>query len=84
MTTLYRQTICRWCGAELEHKPNGRDKRFCSAKCRVYWRRASQRWARASVEAILAHEPEPKPDFGYPIDMARYTVHKDGTVTKQS
>jgi hypothetical protein len=82
-TILYRQVRCRWCGAELVHQAEGRSKKYCSAKCRVYNRRAEKRWARKCVDAILAHEPEPARDWGYPIEHGQYRVNTDGSVTKR-
>jgi len=82
-TILLRQEICYYCGAELEHQAEGRDKHFCSAKCRVYYARASRRWAKRSIDAVLAGEPEPARDFGYPVQLVRYRVNSDGSVTKR-
>jgi len=83
-TIIHRQEICVWCGSELEHKATGRDKRFCSAKCRVYHKRALKRWAKCCIDATLAGDPEPSQDFGYPVKIARYVVNPDGSVTKRS
>lgn len=81
VTILYRQVRCYNCGVELEHKAEGRDKRFCNAKCRVYYARASKRWAKRSIDALLAGEPEPERDFCYPVELARYRVNTDGSVS---
>ena len=83
VTTIWRQEICYWCGAELVHSATGRGKRFCSAKCRIYHRRAVKKWARACDDEALAGQPEPARDFGYPVKIATYEVAPDGTVTKR-
>jgi predicted nucleic acid-binding Zn ribbon protein len=83
-TTIFRQVHCLWCGAELHHKATGRGREFCSAKCRVYYARALKRHAARCVDAALAGEPEPARDYGYPVEIAHYTVGEDGTVTKRS
>jgi endogenous inhibitor of DNA gyrase (YacG/DUF329 family) len=83
-TILYRQVHCLYCGAELEHKAEGRDKSFCSAKCRMYYRRALKRWSARCVDAALAGDPEPEQDFGHPVEIAQYRVNSDGSVTKCS
>ena len=80
-TILYRQVYCEWCGAELEHKPVGRDKRFCSPQCHGYWNRANELWARACVDAALAGEPEPRANFGYPRTLGRYRLWSDGHIS---
>jgi hypothetical protein len=82
-TTLYRQTVCRWCGEELEHAPTGRAREFCSARCRVYFNRALKRHARQCVDAALAGRPEPLRNFGYPVEIRQYVVNPDGTVTRR-
>ncbi len=84
MEYLYRQEICRHCGAELTHKRTGREKVFCSAKCRVYYKRKMVKWARQCVDATLAGHRQPAKDFGYPVQMARFWIHSDGSVTKRT
>jgi len=80
VTTLYRLDVCAHCGDPLEHKPTGRPRRFCSTRCRVAHRRAMKRWAHASVDAIIAGDPEPAlPGAG--AHVQRYEVN-DGAVTK--
>lgn len=80
-TIIHRQVHCRWCGEELEHRPTGRAREFCSDKCRVYHRRAFKRHARACVDAALAGKPEPECDFGQPIEIRSYVVSsRDGLV----
>jgi len=81
-TTLYRQVRCMWGGPPLEHKADGRNREYCSDKCRVYRNRAEKRYARACVDAALAGQPEPARDFGYPVEMSRYRVSSNGAVTK--
>lgn len=81
-TIIYRQVHCRMCGVELEHKPSGRGREFCGAACRVAWNRAHKRWVRASVDAALAGDPEPSGGWGYPVEIASYDVHENGSVTK--
>ena len=82
-TILYRQTVCRWCGEELQHAPTGRGRKFCSTRCRVYYQRASKRHARKCVDAMLAGRPEPLQRFGYPIEIRQFVVNDDGTVTRR-
>jgi PAS domain S-box-containing protein len=48
---VHRQVYCLWCGKKLEHRSTGRPKKFCSAKCRVYYGRAKKQHARTSAEA---------------------------------
>lgn len=80
---IHRQVHCRMCGKPLEHKRTGRAKEYCSARCRVYYRRALKRWASASVDAALAGDPEPECDFGHPVEIRSFVVSSDGAVTKR-
>jgi endogenous inhibitor of DNA gyrase (YacG/DUF329 family) len=82
-TILHRQTVCRWCGEELEHKATGRARKFCSPRCRVSFNRAMKRYARECIDAALAGRPEPFRNFGYPIEICSYIVNPDGTVTRR-
>jgi hypothetical protein len=66
----------------LEHKASGRGKQFCGAKCRVYYRRAMRRWSSRVVDAALRGEPEPERDFGHPIQLGRYRVLDDGSLSR--
>jgi excisionase family DNA binding protein len=50
---VHRQVYCLWCGKKLEHRSTGRPKKFCSAKCRVYYGRAKKQHARTSAEDAL-------------------------------
>lgn len=80
---ISRQTVCRWCGKELEHSATGRPKEYCSAHCRVYFNRAMKEHASACVDAALAGEPEPERDFGYPIEIKGYLIQPDGTTVRE-
>jgi endogenous inhibitor of DNA gyrase (YacG/DUF329 family) len=55
----YEPLYCLVCGEMLEHKPTGRPRRFCSARCKQTDYRELRKWAKAAVEAALAGEPEP-------------------------
>jgi len=81
-STIYRQAVCLWCGAELHHSPKGRPKMFCKGSCRASYNRALKRWARQSIDAVLAGDPEPPPNFAQPVQTARYYVDPHGNVTK--
>ena len=80
--TIYRLDVCAHCGDPLEHKPTGRPRRFCSTRCRVAHRRAMKRWAHASVDAIIASDPEPALP-GAASSIQAYDVAGDG-VTKRT
>jgi hypothetical protein len=67
------------CGKLLEHKATGHAKEFCSARRRVYYRRASKRWESAFVDDVLAGDPEPERDFGHPIKIRSFVASSDGT-----
>ena len=83
MTTIYRQSVCYHCGAELEHARTGRPKRFCSTRCRVAHRRAMKRWAHKGIDAILAGEPNPARP-GHDVRIECYETDQAGAgVTKR-
>jgi len=83
MKTIYRQAKCRQCGATLTHKATGRNKFYCSTKCRVYHARAIKRWAKTCIDALMAGKPEPIAP-GHAIEIAQYTVHSDGTTHRRA
>jgi endogenous inhibitor of DNA gyrase (YacG/DUF329 family) len=83
-TIIHRQVHCQWCGAELDHAPTGRAKRFCSTRCRVAYNRAMKRHAAACVDAALAGQPEPPRDFGQPVEIRTYAIDDVGNVTKRA
>lgn len=84
VTTICRQAVCQWCGAELAHARTGRPRRFCSTQCRAAYNRAMKRHARACVDAALAGEPEPPRDFGQPARFASYEIDEAGNVTRRA
>ena len=83
MTTILRCDVCRQCGEPLQHKRTGRPKRFCSARCRMAYRRALKRWAHRANDAALAGEQEPAPP-GVEVHIACYTLDQAGNVTKRA
>ena len=55
----YEAPFCIVCGKDLVHKPTGRPRRFCSARCKQKDYREIRRWASAAVDAIRCGMPEP-------------------------
>ena len=71
----YEALFCLVCGRDLEHKPTGRPRRFCSARCKQRDYREIRRWASAAVDAAMAKLPEPPMRWRY---MVRYELRTGG------
>ena len=68
------QIHCLSCGAELERRPVGRPREFCSHKCRVYHWRAEKR--------AVKGDPGPQGGFGAPIRTLSRVIMSAGDDTE--
>ena len=54
--SVTKESVCKYCGSPLTHRPGKKKKCFCSDKCRSDWWNRNRRWMRRkNAERLLCH-----------------------------